>query len=110
MNKNRFIYVLTGIILVQFLIMLFMNSDLQYQRKAALESSQYCIKYTSEIITNGSIDLVREKAAHEKDILSANTNIDDLVNRYNDLVKKYNKLVTKPIDELLVYSFRVIKS
>jgi hypothetical protein len=112
-KKNKLIYILVGLILAEGMTIVFLNDDLQYQRKNSLQSAQYCIKYTSDIIMNGSIELVHERSAHTADINQANKNIAFLVDEYNNLAIKYNKInrdIKTKAKELLYYSFSIAKS
>lgn len=85
------------------LALVIINDELQYARKTSLSSAQYCIKYTSDIIIKSSTDLVNEKSEHQYNLNKANSNIEDLVYRYNILAKK---LKLDPISE---YGFKVYK-
>jgi hypothetical protein len=96
--------VLTGLLLAQGMVIIFLNDDLQYQRKNSLASAQYCIKYTADIMIKGSTDLTHERSAHEYDLSKANSNIQDLIFRYNTLAKKLH------IPQLTAYPFMVYKS
>jgi hypothetical protein len=112
-KKNKLIYILVGLILAEGMVILFLNDDLQYQRKNSLQSAQYCIKYTSDIIMNGSIELVNERSNHKADVDQANKNIEFLVDEYNKLSTKYNKInrdAKSKAKELLYYSFSIAKS
>jgi predicted metallo-beta-lactamase superfamily hydrolase len=112
-KKNKLIYILVGLILAEGMVILFLNDDLQYQRKNSLQSAQYCIKYTSDIIMNGSVELVNERSNHKADVDQANKNIEFLVDEYNKLVVKYNKInrdTKSKAKELLYYSFSIAKS
>jgi predicted ATPase len=103
-KNNKLVFFLTGIIMILGLCIVFLNDDLQYQRKASLDSAQYCIKYTADIMVKGSTDLVHERAAHEYDLAKANSNIEGLVSQYNTLAKK----LRLPI--LSIYPYMVYKS
>jgi hypothetical protein len=112
-KKNKLILILVGLLLAQFIVIIFINDDLQYQRKNSLQSAQYCIKYTSDIIMNGSVELVNERSNHKADVDQANKNIAFLVDEYNKLTTKYNKInkdVKSKTEELLYYSFSIAKS
>ena len=103
-KNNKLVFFLTGIIMILGLCIVFLNDDLQYQRKASLDSAQYCIKYTADIMVKGSTDLVHERAAHEYDLAKANSNIEGLVSQYNTLAKKLH------LPFLSVYPYMVYKS
>jgi len=106
---------LKGIIWVQsFLIvilstaLLFLGGDLKQSRKMILDQSNYCIKYTSDIIASSRLDLIREQDAHIRTVDKANSVIDDIVNRYNSLVARYNKNTGGTnYDPLNQYSYRI---
>ena len=106
---------LKGIIWMQFaliailcLSLLFIGGDLKQARKMTLDQSNYCIKYTSDIIASSRLDLIREQDAHSRTVDKANSVIDDIINRYNALVARYNK-GTGGInyDPLNTYSYRI---
>ena len=103
-KNNKLVFFLTGIIMILGLCIVFLNDDLQYQRKASLDSAQYCIKYTADIMVKGSTDLVHERAAHEYDLAKANSNIEGLVSQYNTLAKRLRLPV------LSIYPYMVYKS
>jgi len=103
-KNNKLVFFLTGIIMILGLCIVFLNDDLQYQRKASLDSAQYCIKYTADIMVKGSTDLVHERAAHEYDLAKANSNIEGLVSQYNTLAKRLRLPV------LSIYPYIVYKS
>ena len=103
-KNNKLVFSLTGIIMILGLCIVFLNDDLQYQRKASLDSAQYCIKYTADIMVKGSTDLVHERAAHEYDLAKANSNIEGLVSQYNTLAKRLRLPV------LSIYPYMVYKS
>jgi hypothetical protein len=106
---------LKGIIWAQsFLIvilstaLLFLGGDLKQSRKMILDQSNYCIKYTSDIIASSRLDLIREQDAHSRTVDKANSVIDDIVNRYNSLVARYNKSTGGTnYDSLNTYSYRI---
>lgn len=96
--------------LVLMLVVVIQSANLADQRKMTLAQSNYCIKYTSDIIANSSVGLLREQDAHKRSVDEANTKIEDLTNRYNKLLEMYKKKVsTYKADALNVYSF-LIKS
>jgi hypothetical protein len=106
---------LKGIVWVQsFLIvilstaLLFLGGVLKQSRKMILDQSNYCIKYTSDIIASSRLDLIREQDAHSRTVDKANSVIDDIVNRYNTLVARYNKSTGGTnYDPLNTYSYRI---
>lgn len=103
-KHNKINIVLVAIIMIMGLGLVMINDELQYARKSSLASAQYCIKYTSDIMIKGSTELTHSRSAHEYDLNKANTNIEDLVYRYNKLAKKLR------LPELNPYSFIVNKS
>ncbi len=89
---------LKSIIWVQFTLivilataLLFMGGDLKQSRKMTLDQSNYCIRYTSDIIASSRLDLIREQDAHIRTVDKANSVIGDIINRHNTLVARYNK-------------------
>ena len=80
-----------ALIVILCLSLLFIGGDLKQARKMTLDQSNYCIKYTSDIIASSRLDLIREQDAHSRTVDKANSVIDDIVNRYNSLVARYNK-------------------
>lgn len=68
-----------------------MGGDIKQYRKMTLDQSNYCIRYTSDIIASSRLDLIREQDAHARTVDKANSIIGDIVNRYNMLVQRYNK-------------------
>ena len=103
-KRNKLSTCLMGLVMILSLCIIFLNDDLQYQRKASLDSAQYCIKYTADIMVKGSTDLVHERAAHEYDLAKANSNIEGLVSQYNTLAKRLRLPV------LSIYPYMVYKS
>ncbi len=88
--------------------LLFLGGDLKQSRKMILDQSNYCIKYTSDIIASSRLDLIREQDAHSRTVDKANSVIDDIVNRYNSLVARYNKSTGGTnYDPLNQYSYRI---
>lgn len=88
--------------------LLFLGGDLKQSRKMTLDQSNYCIRYTSDIIATSRLDLIREQDAHARTIDKANSSIDDIVNRYNSLVARYNKSTGGTnYDPLNTYSYRI---
>ena len=106
---------LKGIIWMQFALivilstaLLFMGGDLKQSRKMTLDQSNYCIRYTSDIIASSRLDLIREQDAHARTVDKANSVIDDIVNRYNSIVARYNKSTGGTnYDPLNTYSYRI---
>ena len=88
--------------------LLFLGGDLKQSRKMTLDQSNYCIRYTSDIIASSRLDLIREQDAHARTVDKANSVIDDIVNRYNSLVARYNKGTGGTnYDPLNTYSYRI---
>ena len=79
------------LIVILSLSLLFMGGDVKHANRMTLDQSQYCIRYTSDIIASSRLDLIREQDAHSRTVDKANSVIDDIVNRYNALVARYNK-------------------
>ena len=104
-NKHNKINIfLVAIIMIMGLGLVMINDELQYARKTSLASAQYCIKYTSDIMIKGSTELTHSRSAHEYDLSKANSNIEDLIYRYNKLAKRLR------MPELNPYGFIVPKS
>jgi hypothetical protein len=98
----------SALILILILSLLFVGGDLKQARKMTLDQSNYCIKYTSDIIASSRLDLIREQDAHSRTVDKANSVIDDIVNRYNSLVARYNKTTGGTnYDPLNTYSYRI---
>jgi hypothetical protein len=102
------IWVQSTLIVILSLSLLFMGGDVKQSRKMTLDQSNYCIRYTSDIIASSRLDLIREQDAHLRTVDKANSVIDDIVNRYNALVARYNKntggINYDPLNE---YSYRI---
>ena len=97
-----------ALIVILCLSLLFIGGDLKQARKMTLDQSNYCIKYTSDIIASSRLDLIREQDAHSRTVDKANSVIDDIVNRYNSLVARYNKSTGGTnYDPLNTYSYRI---
>ncbi len=97
-----------ALIVILCLSLLFIGGDLKQARKMTLDQSNYCIKYTSDIIASSRLDLIREQDAHSRTVDKANSVIDDIVNRYNSLVARYNKSTGGTnYDPLNQYSYRI---
>ena len=102
------IWVQSALIVILSVSLLFMGGDLKQSRKMTLDQSNYCIRYTSDIIASSRLDLIREQDAHNRTVDKANSVIDDIVNRYNSLVSRYNKSTGGSNYDLLnVYSYKV---
>ena len=102
------IWIQSALIVILFLSLLFVGGDLKQARKMTLDQSNYCIKYTSDIIASSRLDLIREQDAHVRTVDKANSVIDDIVNRYNSLVARYNKSTGGTnYDPLNTYSYRI---
>jgi len=98
----------SAFIVILLLSLLFVGGDLKQARKMTLDQSNYCIKYTSDIIASSRLDLIREQDAHVRTVDKANSVIDDIVNRYNLLVARYNKNTGGTnYDPLNTYSYRI---
>jgi hypothetical protein len=96
------------LILILSTVLLFLGGDLKQSRKMALDQSNYCIRYTSDIIASSRLDLIREQDAHVRTVDKANSVIDDIVNRYNSLAARYNKSTGGTnYDPLNTYSYRI---
>jgi len=102
------IWIQSALIVILLLSLLFVGGDLKQARKMTLDQSNYCIKYTSDIIASSRLDLIREQDAHVRTVDKANSVIDDIVNRYNSLVARYNKSTGGTnYDSLGIYSYRI---
>ena len=102
------IWVQSALIVILSLSLLFMGGDLKHANRMTLDQSQYCIRYTSDIIASSRLDLIREQDAHARTVDKANSVIDDIVNRYNSLVARYNKSTGGTnYDPLNIYSYRI---
>ena len=99
------------LIVILITALLFMGGDLKQSRKMTLDQSNYCIRYTSDIIASSRLDLIREQDAHGRDIDKANTVISDIINRHNAIVAKYNKSTGGYNYDLLnEYSYRIMRT
>ena len=88
--------------------LLFLGGDLKQSRKMTLDQSNYCIRYTSDIIATSRLDLIREQDAHARTVDKANSVIDDIINRYHGIVARYNKSTGGTnYDPLNTYSYRI---
>jgi hypothetical protein len=105
------IWVQSALIVILSVSLLFMGGDLKQSRKMTLDQSNYCIRYTSDIIASSRLDLIREQDAHGRDIDKANIVISDIVNRYNTLVARYNKNIRgSDYDPLNPYSYKIMRT
>ena len=85
-----------------------MGGDVKHANRMTLDQSQYCIRYTSDIIASSRLDLIREQDAHARTVDKANSVIDDIINRYNGIVARYNKSTGgTDYDPLNIYSYRI---
>ena len=99
------------IILVLAMSLLFLGGDVKQSRKMLFDQSNYCIKYTSDIIASSRLDLIREQDAHNRNIDRANTVISDIVERYNVLIGRYNKSTGGyNYDPLNQYSYKIMRT
>ena len=102
------IWVQSALIVILSLSLLFMGGDVKHANRMTLDQSQYCIRYTSDIIASSRLDLIREQDAHSRTVDKANSVVDDIVNRYNTLVARYNKNTGGTnYDPLNTYSYRI---
>jgi hypothetical protein len=105
------IWAQSTLIVILATALLFMGGDLKQSRKMTLDQSNYCIRYTSDIIASSRLDLIREQDAHERDIDKANTVITDIIDRYNTLVARYNKSTGGYNYDLLnPYSYKIMRT
>lgn len=101
----------TALIMLLAIALLFVGGDLRQSRKMNLNQSNYCIRYTSDIIASSRLDLIREQDAHGRDIDKANTVIVDIIDRYNTLVARYNKNTGGyNYDSLNPYSYKIMRT
>ena len=102
------IWVQSSLIVILSLSLLFMGGDVKHANRMTLDQSQYCIRYTSDIIASSRLDLIREQDAHSRTVDKANSVIDDIINRYNGIVARYNKSTGGTnYDPLNIYSYRI---
>ena len=105
------IWVQSSLIVILSIALLFMGGDLKQSRKMTLDQSNYCIRYTSDIIASSRLDLIREQDAHQRDVDKANSMIADIINRYNTLVERYNKSTGGTnYDPLNQYSYKIMRT
>lgn len=108
LNPLKTIQALVFAVAVLILVVVIQSVNLSDQRKMTLQQSNYCIKYTSEILAYSNVELLREEDAHKRSVDTANAKIEDLVNRYNKLLADYKKKVKSVKEQpLLIYSFLV---
>ena len=102
------VWIQAFLILILSTALLFLGGDLKQSRKMTLDQSNYCIRYTSDIIASSRLDLIREQDAHSRTVDKANSVIDDIINRYNSLAARYNKSTGGTnYDPLNTYSYRI---
>ena len=107
-KMKTLVWVQTFLIVILSTALLFLGGDLKQSRKMTLDQSNYCIRYTSDIIASSRLDLIREQDAHSRTVDKANSVIDDIVNRYNSLAARYNKSTGGTnYDPLNTYSYRI---
>jgi len=106
LNSKITIQALFIVIVLLITALLVQSSNLADQRKMTIGQSNYCIKYTSDIIASNSLQLIREQDARKRDIDKANEKITTLVDYYNTLLKK-TKQKTSPLNP---YSFLILPS
>jgi hypothetical protein len=108
LNPLKTIQALIFAVAILLLVVTIQSVNLADQRKMTLAQSNYCIKYTSDILATSNIDLMREEDAHKRTVDTANAKIEDLVARYNNLLEQYKKKVRSVKEQpLLIYSFLV---
>lgn len=108
LNPIKTIQALVFTVVILILAVTIQSVNLADQRKMTLEQSNYCIKYTSDILATSNVELLREEDAHKRTKDTANAKIEDLVSRYNNLLAEYKKKVRAVKDNpLLVYSFLI---
>jgi len=108
LKLKSIVWVQTFLIVILSTALLFLGGDLKQSRKMTLDQSNYCIRYTSDIIASSRLDLIREQDDHLRTVDKANSVIDDIVNRYNTLVARYNKSTGGTnYDPLNTYSYRI---
>jgi len=105
-NPKITIQALFIVVLLLITALLVQSSNLADQRKMTIGQSNYCIKYTSDIIASNSLQLIREQDAHRRDVDRANEKITTLVDYYNTLLKK----TKQKISPLNPYSFLILPS
>lgn len=84
--------------------LLIYSGELKETKKRQLSQSDFCIRYTADIIASSKLDLIREQDAHQRDVDKANQVVRDLVYRYNQMAKKFKK------DLINEYSHIIIRS
>ena len=103
LNPKKVIWALLLIIGFLVFALLIQGGDLKQAQRARLDQSNYCLKYTSDSIAYSQLTLLREQDAHKRDVDTANSQISDLVNRYNALIAKHRL----KLEQLNVYGFLV---
>jgi hypothetical protein len=103
LNPKVIIWVLLLVIAFLAFALLIQGGDLKQAQRARLDQSNYCLKYTSDSIAYSQLTLLREQDAHKRDVDTANSQISDLVNRYNSLLTKHRIR----LEQLNVYGFLV---
>jgi len=107
-KMKTLVWIQAFLILILSTALLFLGGDLKQSRKMTLDQSNYCIRYTSDIIASSRLDLIREQDAHSRTVDKANSVIDDIINRYNSLAARYNKSTGGTnYDPLNTYSYRI---
>ena len=110
-KMKTLVWAQTFLIVILSTALLFLGGDLKQSRKMTLDQSNYCIRYTSDIIASSRLDLIREQDAHGRDIDRANTVITDMVERYNSIVARYNKSTGGyNYDPLNPYSYKIMRT
>lgn len=84
--------------------LLIYSAELKETKKRQLSQSDFCIKYTADIIASSRLDLIREQDAHQRDVDKANQKVRDIVYRYNQMAKRFKK------DLINEYSYIIIRS
>jgi hypothetical protein len=103
LNPKKVIWALLLIIGFLVFALLIQGGDLKQAQRARLDQSNYCLKYTSDSIAYSQLTLLREQDAHKRDVDTANSQISDLVNRYNALLTK----TRNKAEHLNLYGFLV---
>ena len=103
LNPKIIIWALLLVICFLAFALLIQGGDLKQAQRARLDQSNYCLKYTSDSIAYSQLTLLREQDAHKRDVDTANSQISDLVNRYNSLLTKHRIR----LEQLNVYGFLV---
>ncbi len=99
------------LIVILLTALLFMGGDLKQANRMTLDQSQYCIRYTSDIIASSRLELIREQDAHQRDVDSSNKVLADIIDRYNTLIARYNKSTGGyNFEPLNPYSYKVMRT